>query len=50
MVIDRLAIAVMVIDKLYSPDPTLHKMRESRWMRDLRTAFPQGMNLRVDSL
>ena len=42
--------AVTVIDKLYSPDPTLRKMRESRWIRDLRTTFPQGMCLTVDSL
>ena len=42
--------AVMVIDKLHRPDPTLRKMRESRWSKDLRTAFPQGINLRVDNL
>ena len=42
--------AVIVIDQLHSSDPTLQKMRESRSFRDLRTAFPQGMNLRVDSL
>ena len=41
---------VMVIYQLYSLDPTLQKIRESRWIRDLRTAFMQGMNLRVDSL
>ena len=41
---------VMVIDQLYSLDPTLWKIRESRWIRELRTTFPQGMNLRVDSL
>ena len=42
--------AVMVIDQLHSLDPTLWKMRESRWIGDLRITFPQGMNLRVDSL
>ena len=42
--------AVMVIDNLYSLDPTLRKMRESRWIRNLRTEFPQGLNPRVDSL
>ena len=41
---------VMVIDQLYHQDSTLRKLRESRWIRDLRTSFPQGMNLRVDSL
>ena len=47
MVIDM---PVMVVDKLYNPDPTLRKMREGRWIKDLMTEFPQGMNLRVDSL
>ena len=42
--------AVMVIDQLHSLDPTLQKIRESRWIRDLRTSFLQGKNLRVDSL
>ena len=42
--------AVIVIDQLHSLDPTLRKKRESRWIRDLRIAFPQGMNLRVNSL
>ena len=50
MVIGRLVMAVMVIDKLFSPDPTLWKMRESRWIRDLSITFPRGMNPRVDSL
>ena len=41
--------AVTVIDQLHSPDPTLWKMREGRWITNLRTAFPQEMNLRVDT-
>ena len=42
--------SVMVIDQLHSPDPTVRKMKEGRWITDLRTAFPQEMNFRVDSL
>ena len=42
--------AVMVIDQLHSLDPTLWKINGSRWISDLRTAFPQGMNLRGESL
>ena len=41
---------VMVIDQSYSLDPTLRKLKESKWIRDLRTTFLQGMNLRVNSL
>ena len=41
---------VMVIDQIYSRDPTLRKIKESRWIRDLGTSYPLGMNLRVDSL
>ena len=41
---------VMTIDPLYSHDPCLRKMRESRWIRTLVTSHPFGMNLRVDSL
>ena len=42
--------AVMVVDKLYSPDPTIQMLSESRWIRDLQAAFPHGLDLRVDSL
>ena len=42
--------AVTVIDQLHSLDPTLWKIRESRWITDLGTAFTQGMNLSVHSL
>ena len=41
---------VAVIDQLYSRDPCLRKIRESRWIRTLGTSHPSGMNLRVDSL
>ena len=41
---------VMVIDQIHSRDPTLRKIKESRWIRDLGTSYPFGMNLRVDSL
>ena len=41
---------VAVIDQLYSHDPCLHKIRESRWIRTLGNSHPPGMNLRVDSL
>ena len=39
---------VAVIDRVR--DPILRKIRESRWIRTLRTSTPEGMNLRVDSL
>ena len=42
--------AVMGIDQLHSLDPTLQKMKDSRWIRDLRTTFSPGVNLRVNSL
>ena len=41
---------VMVIELARSRDSCLRKIRESRWMRTLRTSSPSGMNLRVDSL
>ena len=41
---------VMVIDAVYSHDSCLRKIRESRWIRTLKTSIPLGMNLRVDSL
>ena len=41
---------VMAIDQLYSHNPCLQKIRESRWIRILETSHPLGMNLRVDSL
>ena len=43
-------LTIMVIDQLFDQDPTLRKLRESRWIRALGTSFPRGMNLRVDSL
>ena len=43
-------LTVVAIDQLYSHDPCLCKIRESRWIRTLGTANPFGMNLRVDSL
>ena len=42
--------AVMVIDQIRNRDPCLRKIRESRWIRTLRTSYPLGMNLRVDCL
>ena len=41
---------IMVIDQVYNHDPSLHKARESRWIRTLRTSSLLGMHLRVDSL
>ena len=41
---------VVAIDQIYSHDPCLRKIRESRWIRTLGTSYPSGMNLRVDSL
>ena len=41
---------VVAIDEIYSQDPCLRKMQESRWIRILGTSYPSGMNLRVDSL
>ena len=43
-------LTVMMIDQLYSHDPCLCKIRESRWIRTLGTLHPFGLNLRVDSL
>ena len=42
--------SVMVIECAHSQDPCLHRIRESKWIRTLGTSFPQGMNLREDSL
>ena len=44
------ATVVAMIDQLYSHNPCLRKIRESRWIRILGTSHPSGMNLRVDSL
>ena len=41
---------VMIVDFVYSRDPCLRKLRESRLIRTLKTSFPLGMNLKVDSL
>ena len=41
---------VVAIDKIYSHDSCLRKIRESKWMKTLGTSYPLGMNLRVDSL
>ena len=42
--------AVMVIDKVDIRNPILRKIRESRWIRTLRTSAPDGMNLRTEGL
>ena len=36
---------IMAIDKIYSHDLCLRKIRESRWIRTLGTSYPLGMNL-----
>ena len=41
---------VVAINKIYSHDPCLHKIWESRWIGTLGTSYPLGMNLRVDFL
>ena len=40
-------LTAMAIDQLYSHDACLHKIRESKWLRNLGTSYPFGMNLRV---
>ena len=41
---------VMVINKCWKNDAILRKIRESRWIRSLKTFWPSGMNLRTDGL
>ena len=41
---------VVVIDQLYSHDPCLRQVRESRCIRTLGTSHLFGTNLRVDSV
>ena len=41
---------VMVIEKLWRNDSVFRKIRENRWISSLATAWPNGMNLRIDSL
>ena len=36
---------VVAINQPYSRDSCLHKIRESKWLRTLRTSHPFGMNL-----
>ena len=43
-------LTVMVIEVSASRDTGLRKVKEGRWIRTLKTSFPSGMNLRVDSL
>ena len=43
-------LAVMVIEKLWKDDPVLWKIREDKWIRNLDTSHPRGMNLRTDTL
>ena len=43
-------LTVVAIDQLYSHNACLHKIRESRWLRTLRTSHPFEMNHRVESL
>ena len=50
---DRHAVSDMTIiatDQIYSHDPCICKIWESRWIRTLGFSYPSGMNLRVDSL
>ena len=42
--------AVMTIEFARSSDACLRKIKESSWIKTLGTAFPLGMNLRVDGL
>ena len=41
---------VMIIDRCWREDAILRKIRESRWIRTLDTAWPSGMNYRTYSL
>ena len=41
---------VLIIKQMKTNDPLQHKIHESRWINDLQTGFPTGMNLRMDSL
>ena len=41
---------VLIIKQMKTNDPLQHKIHESRWIHDLQTGFPTGMNLRMDSL
>ena len=41
---------VMIIDKCWKKDAILRKIRESRWIRTLKTSWPSGMNQRTDGL
>ena len=41
---------VMVTDRLWTDDPVLRKIRESRWIRTLDTSYPRGTNRRTDTL
>ena len=43
-------ISVMVIERLWRNDTVLRKTKESKWIRTLSTAYPNGMKLRTDSL
>ena len=43
-------ISIMVIERLWRNDTVLRKTKESKWIRTLSTAYPNGMNLRTDSL
>ena len=43
-------LSVMIIDKCWKDDAILRKIRESRWIRSLKTSWPSGMNLRTDGL
>ena len=42
--------AVMAIEFARGRDAFVWKIRQSRWIRSLRTLFPLGMNLRVEGL
>ena len=41
---------VLVINQIWSHDPCLCEMRESRWIRTLESSHPMGTNPRVESL
>ena len=43
-------LSVMVVDQTPLGDTVLRKNREARWIRCLKTAQPEGMNIRTDQL
>ena len=43
-------LSIMVVDQTPLGDTVLRKNREARWIRCLKTAQPEGMNIRTDQL